>query len=194
MLQTKRLLLREWKDEDVDSFARMNDDPRVARYLGQFADRAAIEAWRNVQRDHFRTYGYGIWALEDLDTGGGIGFCGLMNVPYQTHFTPAVEIAWRLHAEYWGRGYATEAASAALSFGFERVGLSEVVAYAFVENLASRRVMERLGMSHDPQDDFDLPGGVEALRRVQGVEALRRQVLYRLKVGDWVKTALAIRD
>ncbi|WP_352487719.1 GNAT family protein [Mesorhizobium sp. M0051] len=87
--------------------------------------------------------------------------------------------------EHWGRGYATEAASAALSFGFERGGLSEVVAYAFVENLASRRVMERLGMSHDPQDDFELPAGVEALRR---------QVLYRLKAGDWLNGSAAIRD
>ncbi|WP_352487720.1 GNAT family N-acetyltransferase [Mesorhizobium sp. M0051] len=82
MLQTRRLLLREWKDEDVDTFARINDDPRVVRYLeGNFPDRAAIEAWRNFQCDHFRTYGYGIWALEALGAGGCIGFCGLMNVP-----------------------------------------------------------------------------------------------------------------
>lgn len=177
-LQTRRLLLREWKDEDVDDFARMNNDLRVVRYVRQLADRTAIEAWRNIQRDHFRRHGYGIWALEALDDGGCIGFCGLMNVPYQTHFTPAVEIAWRLDPNYWGGGYATEAAEAALSFGFERVGLSDVVAYAFVENVASRRVMARLGMSHDPKDDFDLPE--------QG-DPLRRQVLYRLGAENWAQ-------
>ncbi|MES0089016.1 GNAT family N-acetyltransferase [Mesorhizobium sp. M0026] len=179
-LQTKRLLMREWKDEDVAPFIRMNDDPRVVRYVEKLADRTATEGWIDAQRDHFEKHGYGLWVLEALGNTGLIGYCGLVNVPYQAHFTPAVEIAWRLVSAHWGLGYATEAASAALSFGFERLGLSEVVANAAVGNSASRRVMERLGMSHDAQDDFDLPGRAEG-------HPLRRQVLYRIKAGKWLR-------
>ncbi|MER8837103.1 GNAT family N-acetyltransferase [Mesorhizobium sp. M0909] len=179
-LLTKRLLLRQWKDEDVEPLARMNDDLRVVRYIAKLTDRSAIHAWINEQREHFKKHGYGLWALERLDVAEFIGFCGVVNVSYQAHFTPAVEIAWRLDPASWGRGYATESASAALSFGFERLGLSEVVANAAVENLASRGVMERLRMSHDPQDDFDHPLKAEG-------DPLLRQVLYRIKAGDWLK-------
>ncbi|MER8824499.1 GNAT family N-acetyltransferase [Mesorhizobium sp. M0991] len=173
-LRTDRLLLREWKDQDVEPFARMNDDPRVVRYVATFANRTAIDAWINAQRDHFKRYGYGLWALETVDPAGRfIGFCGLNNVPYEAHFTPAVEIAWRLHPDWWGRGYATEAAFAALAYGFQRLKLNRIVANAAVNNVGSRRVMERIGMSHDPKDDFEHP-----LKAPD--DPLRRQVLYSL--------------
>ncbi|MER9217111.1 GNAT family N-acetyltransferase [Mesorhizobium sp. M0663] len=177
-LQTERLLLREWKDEDVEPLARMNDDPRVVRYLARLADRSGIEAWVNAQREHFKKYGYGLWALERSDAEGLIGFCGLVSVPYRAHFTPAVEIAWRLHPDWWGRGYAAEAAVAALAFGFQTLELNQIVANAAVDNVASRRLMERIGMSHDPNDDFDHP-----LKAAD--DPLRRQVLYRLRYPDW---------
>ncbi|MER9001221.1 GNAT family N-acetyltransferase [Mesorhizobium australicum] len=176
--RTKRLLLREWKDEDIEPVARMNDDPRVVRYLARLADRNAIEVWINAQREHFKTHGYGLWALERLDVAGSIGFCGLINVPYQAHFTPAVEIVWRLHPDWWGRGYAIEAAVAALAFGFQNLMLTQVVANAAVDNVASRGLMERIGMSHDPKDDFDHPFKAVG-------DPLRRQVLYRLTYQDW---------
>ncbi|WP_095204866.1 GNAT family N-acetyltransferase [Mesorhizobium carmichaelinearum] len=177
-LRTQRLLMREWKDEDVEPFARMNDDPRVVKYVARLPGRSAIDAWINAQRDHFRKHGYGLWALEEVGTVGLIGYCGLVNVPYHAHFTPAVEIAWRLHPDCWGRGYATEAAVAALAFGFRNLELKQIVANAAVDNVDSRRVMDRLGMSHDPEDDFDHP-----LKSI--ADPLRRQVLYRLTYQDW---------
>ncbi|RWJ04429.1 MAG: N-acetyltransferase [Mesorhizobium sp.] len=177
-LQTERLLLREWRDEDVEPLARMNDDPRVVRYVARLADRRAIEAWINTQREHFKKHRYGLWALERLDVSGLIGFCGLANVSYRAHFTPAVEIAWRLQPDCWGRGYATEAAVAALAFGFQNLKLNQIVANAAADNVESRRVMERIGMSHEPKDDFDHP-----LKAVD--DPLRRQVLYRLTYQDW---------
>lgn len=176
-LRTKRLLLREWKDEDIEPLARMNDDPKVVRYLARLADRNAIEVWINTQREHFKKHGYGLWALQRSDVSGCIGFCGLVNVPYQAHFTPAVEIAWRLYPDWWGRGYATEAAVAALAFGFQNLKLNQIVANAAADNVASRRLMERIGMSHDPKDDFDHP-----FKAVD--DPLRRQVLYRLMDQD----------
>ncbi|CAN7742689.1 GNAT family N-acetyltransferase [Mesorhizobium sp. LjNodule214] len=177
-LRTQRLLMREWKDEDVEPFARMNDDGRVVKYVARLADRIAIDAWVSAQRHHFKRYGYGLWALEASDSAGFIGFCGLTKVPYVAHFTPAVEIAWRLHPDCWGRGYATEAAFASLSFGFQDLELDQIVANAAVDNVESRRVMERIGMSRDPEDDFDHP-----LKAIG--DPLRRQVLYRLTYQEW---------
>ncbi|RUV40330.1 N-acetyltransferase, partial [Mesorhizobium sp. M5C.F.Ca.IN.020.29.1.1] len=103
-LRTKRLLLRQWKDEDVEPFARMNDDPRVVRYIAKLTDRSAIHAWINEQCEHFKKHGYGLWALERLDVAEFIGFCGVVNVAYQAHFTPAIEVSWRLHPDHWGHG------------------------------------------------------------------------------------------
>lgn len=177
-MRTERLLLREWKDEDFEPFSRMNDDPRVVKYIARLADRTAIDAWINAQRHHFKRYGYGLWALEALDAAGFIGFCGLINVPYVSHFTPAVEIAWRLHPDCWGRGYATEAAVAVLAYGFRTLKLNQIVANAAVDNIESRRVMERIGMSHDVKDDFEHP-----LRVID--DPLRSQVLYRITHQDW---------
>ncbi|MER8792417.1 GNAT family N-acetyltransferase [Mesorhizobium sp. M0983] len=177
-LRTKRLLLREWTDEDVEPIARMVDDPRVGEYLAKFVDRAGIDAWISAEREYFREHGYGLWAIERLGTAEFIGFCGLVEVGYQARFTPAIEVSWRLHPDHWGHGYATEAAAAVLDFGFENLKLNEIVANAAVGNVASQRVMERIGMSHDPNDDFDHP-----LKAAD--DPLRRQVLYRLAYQDW---------
>ncbi|TIP18385.1 GNAT family protein [Mesorhizobium sp.] len=179
-LQTKRLVLRKWNPEDLEPLARINDDPRVVRYVAKLVDRGALAAWIAGQREHFKRHGHGLWALELSGAAKLIGFCGLVKVPYQAHFTPAVDIAWRLAPAHWGRGYATEAASAALAFGFGRLRLNEIVANAAVANLNSRRVMERLGMTHDPQDDFDHP-------LMAGDDPLQRQVLYRIKAENWAQ-------
>ncbi|MER8950132.1 GNAT family N-acetyltransferase [Mesorhizobium sp. M0809] len=179
-MRTKRLLLREWTDEDLESIALLVSDPRVGRYLSPIGDRAAIEAWINRERENFKSRGYGLLAIERLGAPGFLGFCGLIDVGYQEHFTPAVEISWRLHPDNWGHGYATEAAAAALDFGFKDLNLNQIVANAAVDNVASRRVMERIGMSHDPKDDFDHP-----LKAAD--DPLRRQVLYRLAYQDWLR-------
>ncbi len=106
----------------------------------------------------FEANGFGLWALELREGGEFIGFTGLAVPEFEAHFTPALEVGWRLARSAWGNGYATEAGAAALDFGFEQVGLAEVVSFATVANWRSRAVMERLGMSHDPADDFDHPG------------------------------------
>jgi RimJ/RimL family protein N-acetyltransferase len=126
-----------------------------------------------------RSHGWGLWAVELAATGSFAGFVGLNRPTFQARFTPAVEVGWRLAREYWGHGYATEAAWAALGHGFESLNLSEMVAFTSVGNLRSRRVMERLGMSHDPEDDFDHPSLPERHR-------LRRHALYKLTSAEFI--------
>jgi RimJ/RimL family protein N-acetyltransferase len=127
---------------------------------------------------HFARRGFGLWAVEIPGVTPFAGFIGLSVPAFHAHFTPCVEIGWRLARPYWGRGYATEGASAALHFGFERLGLAEIVSFAVPGNMRSRRVMERIGMRQSPADDFDhplLPVG----------HPLRRHVLYRLTRAQW---------
>ncbi len=136
------------------------------------SDRLAARAQATIVRE-----GWGLWAVEVLDTGGFIGFVGLNQPPFQAHFTPAVEVGWRLARGAWGQGYATEAARASLTFGFDHLDCDEIVSFTAAVNDRSRRVMSRLGMSHDPYDDFDhpsLPAG-----------PLQRHVLYRMSRESW---------
>jgi ribosomal-protein-alanine N-acetyltransferase len=122
----------------------------------------------------FEVNGFGLWAVEVFGGPAFIGFVGLAVPRFEAHFTPAVEVGWRLAREHWGRGYATEAARAALDFGFGSAGLDEIVSFTVPANTRSRAVMERLGMTHDPSDDFDHP-------QIAPGHPLRRHVLYRLK-------------
>lgn len=174
-LHTQRLLLREWRDADRAPFAAMSADAEVMRFLMPIAD---SDAWIDRQRQHQADDGICFWPVALARSGAFIGSVGLVHVPYQTHYTPAVEVGWRLARGFWGQGYATEAAEAALCFGFVRLGLREIVANTAVDNAASQRVMLRLGMARDPADDFDHP-------RVPQGHALRRQVLYRLATDHW---------
>ena len=121
----------------------------------------------------FDRRGFGLWALEIRSSGELAGFAGLSVPSFEAHFTPAVEVGWRLKRAAWGSGYATEAARAALAFGFEQAGLDEIVSFTTAGNLRSRAVMERLGMTHDPADDFDHPD-------LDPGDPLARHVLYRI--------------
>ncbi|WP_037559233.1 GNAT family N-acetyltransferase [Spirillospora albida] len=171
--RTQRLLLRQWRDTDREPFAAMNADPHVMEHFpaplsrtdsDALADRAAAA----IERD-----GWGLWALEIIETGAFIGFTGL-NVPaYDAPFMPATEIGWRLARTAWGHGYATEAARAALAYAFGELALEEVVSFTTTGNHRSRAVMERIGMTRDPRDDFDHPLLPEG-------HPLRRHVLYRI--------------
>lgn len=171
-LHTERCVLRQWRDSDLVPWAEMNADPEVRRWFPEVldAERAGTEAGRC--RDAIARRGWGMWALELPGEIAFAGFVGL-NVPqYDAPFMPAVEIGWRLPRAAWGRGYATEAAQAALGFAFSRLALREVIAITVPGNLASRRVMQRLGMVRDATGDFDHP-------RVQAGHPLSRHVLYR---------------
>jgi RimJ/RimL family protein N-acetyltransferase len=175
-LRTDRLLLRAWRDEDLEPFAALNADPEVMRYFPAVLGRADSDAQAARIRAHFATHGFGLWAVEVPGQAAFIGFVGLAVPRFEAHFTPCVEIAWRLAREHQGRGYATEGARAALGFDFSHLGLAEIVSFTVPANLASRRVMEKLGMQHT--EDFDHP-------LMPAGHPLQRHVLYRLARSAW---------
>ena len=179
-LTTARLRLRPWRPEDLPQYATMNADPRVREYFPRVltTEESNHEAARIAA--HFDEHGFGLWALEVIGVADFIGFVGLAVPRFEAHFTPCVEIGWRLAVEHWGHGYATEGARAALDCGFQRLGLEEIVAFTVPANRRSRRVMERLGMTWSPVDDFDHP-------RLPPGHPLRRHVLYR--VGRCAETS-----
>jgi RimJ/RimL family protein N-acetyltransferase len=179
-LRTPRLILRPWRDEDGDAFAAMFADPEVMEFMMPVQDRAAIDAVIARVRGHFDQHGFGWWAAEVPGVAPFIGFIGLWHIPFEAHFTPAVEVGWRLARAHWGQGYATEGARAALEVGFTRLGLDEIVSMTVPANARSRRVMERIGMTRDSADDFDHP-------RVPAGNPMRRHLLYRLSRADWAK-------
>jgi ribosomal-protein-alanine N-acetyltransferase len=178
ILHTPRLILRPWRDEDADAFAAMFDDPAVMEFLTPVQDRGAIDAAISRVRSHFDQHGFGWWAAELKQTHAFIGFIGLSYIPFEAHFTPAVEVGWRLASAYWGRGYATEGARASVEAGFTQLGLTEIVSITVPDNTRSRRVMERIGMTRDPADDFDHP-------RLPEGHPLRRHLLYRIGRERW---------
>lgn len=173
-LRTERLLLRPWRESDRGPFAALNADPVVMEYFAKPLDRAESDLMVARIMGHFDTHGFGFWAVEEPNSAELIGMIGLAIPRFETHFTPCVEIGWRLAHAHWGKGYATEAARASLRFGFEQLGLDEIVAFTVPENIRSRAVMERLGMTRSPADDFDHPSLPEGHPR-------RRHVLYRVR-------------
>jgi len=172
-LRTDRLRLRRWLAADLAPFAALNADPRVAEYLPGVLSRQESDAFVARIEAHFDLHGFGLWAVEVCGGAPFAGFVGLSIPRFEAHFTPTVEIGWRLSAEQWGRGYATEGARAVLSFGFEVLRLEEIVSFTVLENTRSCRVMEKIGMTRDPADDFDHPLLPER-------HPLRRHVLYRI--------------
>lgn len=172
MITTDRLVLRPWQQTDFALFAEQNVDPVVMRFLGGVLTREASDAYIARAQRHFEEFGFCKWAVEAPGMSTLIGGVGLTHVRFAAEFTPAVEVAWRLNRRYWGHGYATEAAQAAVEGGFRRIGLAKIVAMTALGNAASIRVMERLGMTRSIE--FDHPGHPEG-------SALRRHVLYRLK-------------
>jgi RimJ/RimL family protein N-acetyltransferase len=173
-LRTDRLLLRRWRLEDREPLARMNADPRVMEFFPQVLTREESDAIADRIEAHFAQHGFGLWAVEIPGSVPFAGFIGLSIPRFEAHFTPCLEIGWRLAAETWNRGYATEAARAALDFAFIHLGRDEVVSFTVPANVRSRRVMEKLGMTRNPADDFDHPSLAEG-------HPLRRHVLYRIK-------------
>ncbi|MEU8817983.1 GNAT family N-acetyltransferase [Actinoplanes sp. NPDC048796] len=150
-LETERLVLREWRDDDLDALAAMNADPEVMRYIldGSVLDREQSAARLRRIREVWERHGFGLFAVEGRADGVLLGWAGLSVPDFLPEVMPAVEIGWRLARPYWGRGYATEAAAEALRFGFEDGGLDRVVSIRHVHNDRSRRVMEKLGLRHE---------------------------------------------
>ena len=171
---TERLTLRQWRNEDRDPFAALNADPRVRQFFPSLLTREESDQSIDRIQDHFARHGFGMWAVEVREDTPFIGYVGIVVASFQAHFTPCVEIGWRLAFDSWGHGFATEGARAVIRAGFDSFGLTEIVALTAVANLRSRRVMEKLGMTHDPNDDFDHPN-------IEVGHPLRRHVLYRVR-------------
>jgi RimJ/RimL family protein N-acetyltransferase len=179
VLHTERLILRPWRQADYAVFAEQSADPKVMEFFPKCLDSAEVNTLIERIQTHFQDHGYGWWAVEVREGAPFIGYVGLEHSNFDAPFTPAVEIGWRLGAQYWDEGYAHEAADAALAFGFEQVGLEEIVAFTVPDNERSRGLMERLGMAYDPADDFEHPGLPEG-------HPLRQHVLYRLSRDQWI--------
>jgi RimJ/RimL family protein N-acetyltransferase len=181
-LRTPRLMLREWRDQDRESFAAMNQDPRVMKHFPGPMERGASDAFVDKVDGLHATLGYTLWVVEVLHSARGstsfAGFTGLMPPSFDppfAHQEPLVEVGWRLWPQWWGLGIATEAARASLVHGFDVVGLPEIVSFTVVANAPSRAVMERIGMRHD--GEFDHP-------RAKSGDHWRRHVVYRMSPGD----------
>lgn len=177
-LPTPRLVLRSWTPADRPVFAAMNADPTVMEFFPATLSREDSDALIDRFEAEFAERAYCPWAVEERSGGAFIGFVGLHQVPDYLPFAPAVEVGWRLARPFWGRGYATEAASAAIGFGFAVVGAREIVSFTSAVNVRSRKVMERLSMTRDPSEDFEHP-------TVAHGHPLRPHVLYRVGARWW---------
>ena len=179
LLTTERLILRQWQDSDREPFARLNADPVVREFFPRVQTREESDADADRTQKWIEKRGWGFWAVEVRGGAPFIGFVGLSAPGFTTHFTPCVEIGWRLAKEHWGNGYASEAAAACLRFGFENLKLQEIVAFTVPLNKRSMRVMERTGMSRDLAGDFEHP-------KLPPDHPLRPHVLYRVNRSAWL--------
>lgn len=177
-ITTQRLILRSWKNEDLESLSRMNANPEVMEFFpAPLTYKESMERLEVYTR-HIQDHGWGLWAVSAPGVSDFIGWIGLWPIGFETHFTPAIEIGWRLLPEFWGHGYATEGARACLQYGFDTLKLNEIVSITVPANLRSQRVMQKIGMHTDPKDAFDHPKLPEG-------HPLRRHILYRLKASEW---------
>jgi RimJ/RimL family protein N-acetyltransferase len=174
VLRTERTALRRWRPADREPFAALNADPRVMAHFPSALSRSQSDAFADTIEQELAERPFGLWALEIAGVTPFAGFVGLHVPSFTAPFTPCVEIGWRLAVRHWGRGYATEAARAVLTHAWDRLGLDEVLSFTAVGNAPSRAVMTRIGMTHDPADDFDHP-------RLPEGHPLRRHVLYRVR-------------
>jgi RimJ/RimL family protein N-acetyltransferase len=171
-MDTPRLILRLWKEEDLAPFAQMNACAKVCEFLSTRLTREESDALAHKIITHFEKHGFGLYAVEEKASGQLIGFTGLSIPSFEAPFMPAIEIGWRLDSRYWGKGYATEAAQVVLDYAFYQLALPEIISFTTPTNYRSRRVMEKIGMTHNINDDFDHPVLPEN-------HPLRRHVLYR---------------
>ncbi|HLH33963.1 MAG TPA: GNAT family N-acetyltransferase [Alloacidobacterium sp.] len=178
ILKTNRLVLRRWQDSDREPFAAMHADARVMEFLPRLMTREESDNLIERIEAAFTQRGFGLCAVELKSDHRFIGFIGLSVPNFQAHFTPCVEIGWRLAAHAWGLGFATEGARAVTAYAFDTLKLDSIVSFTAEQNLRSRRVMEKIGMTFDPAESFNHPNLPEG-------HLLRRHVLYRLRARDF---------
>lgn len=178
IIETERLLLRFWKKEDVEPYYQINQDPKVIQYLRSSLTMDQVVEFVKSVNIHGDKYGYALWAAQFKETSELIGFIGLQFTDWKSHFTPAVEVGWRLGSQYWGKGYATEGASASLRYGFNRCGLKEIISFTVPANVRSIRVMEKIGLKQDINGSF-------AHTKLELSHQLSKHVLYRIAREDF---------
>ncbi|HEU5280471.1 MAG TPA: GNAT family N-acetyltransferase [Gammaproteobacteria bacterium] len=182
ILTTERLILRTWKASDAPMMTAISADPLVMEHFPSTSTPVETQALINRINQHHEAFGYALYAVETKSSHEFIGFVGLMRPTFTIpHFKPKhlpiVEIGWRLSSKHWGQGFATEAATAVLNYAFTQLNLHEIISFTASTNVKSQRVMEKIGLKHNPKDDFDHPNLDESSR-------LRRHVLYRLSVSS----------
>ena len=172
MIETERLILRAYREEDREAFAALNGDPRVGYWVANVMDRAQSDAAMDRHNAHIAAHGYGLWGVARKADDQIIGFCGLHPIPEgDLPVGAGIEMAWRLIPEVWRQGLASEAAAAALGWGLANLAAPEILAFTADTNLASQGVMRRIGMTADPSRDFDHP-------RLAADHPLLRHVVY----------------
>lgn len=172
--ETKRLILRKWREEDLESFYAINKDPKVIEFLKGEMTFEECKNFIAAKNQNIEKMGFGLWAVAIKETSEMIGFVGLNPPDFESHFTPCVEVGWRLSSRHWGNGYAVEAARAALKIGFENFGLKEIVSFTVPANLRSISVMKKIGMTQDLHGDFHHP-------KLPLYHPLSKHILYRLQ-------------
>lgn len=177
-LETPRLILRPWKDSDLEPFAAMNADPRVMEFFPKLMTRDETAAMVERVKNRYAEDGFCFWAADEKATGNFIGFIGLGRPSFEAKFMPCVEIGWRLAPQYWGKGYAPEGAEEVVRDAFERFNLDEIVAFTAALNSKSIRVMEKISMRRDQDNDFLHPA-------LEDGHHLKPHVLYRISQKEW---------
>ena len=184
ILETDRLILRTWQAEDIAPMAAINQDPKVMAHFPALLDLARTKLLIKKFIEHFNEHRYTLYAVDLKKDHTFIGFVGLSSTRFEAHFTPAIEIGWRIASKHWGKGYATEAAQAVLHLAFTELNLDEVVSFTVVNNTKSRRVMDKIGLCRSKTDDFDHPN-------IHEDSPLRQHVLYRLTKDEYLAYLLS---
>lgn len=180
IIETDRLILRTWEKKDSEIYFLINQDSKVTEYLPCSLTMKEVNAFISGANIHNDKYGYTLWATEFRETNELIGFVGLNYTDWKSHFTPAVEIGWRLGSKYWGQGLATEGAKTALDYGFKQCDIKEIVSFTVPANIRSIRVMDKIGLKRDFNGDFTHP-------KLDKDHPLSRHILYRLSKNDYLK-------
>ncbi len=180
IIETDRLILRTWLDSDLRLMLAINQDPKVMEYFPGLQDLEATTNFITKVNKHFDKHCYSLYATIRKDTSEFIGFIGLLIADFESHFTPATEIGWRLSSNHWGQGFATEGAKAVLDYAFRELKISEIVSFTAEGNAKSIKVMQKIGLQHNVSDDFDHP-------KLDDSSPLKRHVLYRLSREEYLQ-------
>lgn len=180
ILETDRLILRTWRDNDLQPMFEINQDPKVMEYFPTLKSLEETEKFIEGANIHFKKHGFTLYAVEIKELHKCIGFIGLSIADFEAHFTPATEISWRLSSKHWRQGLATEGAKTVLDYAFRKLEIPEVVSFTTMANTKSIRVMQKIGLQHNAEDDFDHP-------KLDDNSPLKRHVLYRLRRNEYLR-------